>query len=312
VNGKFSFVGIRKFPEHFAIEYIAPGSKRKFESFKFFIEPTAKVNITLFPDSISKSLITGSKIASDFFKVNQVIEIGKNENGGKLKTEYEKFLSSKDTILKRMISQKQDSLHKELLKWKLNYIQNNPKSYISAYLINSFYHSANIETVQRCYNLLDKSILDSRYSKQVAYFLSSAPGNRFQDFELPDSDNKLHRFSEISKGKVVLIDFWATWCKACRQQTPRLLVIYNSYKSKGFEVVGISGDKDTATFRSTILKDNMTWINLIDRTDENSVKKMMYTPSRLPSNVLIDRNGIITHKDIKISELEEAIRNLLK
>ena len=311
VNGEFIFQGNIQFPEQFILIYEESGPQSTFEAFSIFLEPSANVNVILFSDSISKSQITGSKLANEFSEINHLLKTNFTSQLNDLATEYEKAIVSEDKDLQKIIFSKGDSIQNEILKWKLNFIEYNPKSFISAYFLHSIYLMQNIDTVIKYYGMLDFSLEETKYVNRVESFLSVLPGKPFQDFELYDGLRNLYKLSTISENKVVLIDFWASWCKPCREQNKKLASLYESYKSKGFEIVGVSIDRDTVAFLNTIREDKMTWINLIDRTDETAVHKT-YRSMNIPSNVLINKSGLITHKDIKLEDLESTIESLLK
>lgn len=308
VNGEFLFEGSIDAPEQFILIYEESGPQNTFEAFSIFIEPDANVNIVIYADSISKSKIEGSKLADEFVQIDKAIE--KQFSFSTIVDEYNKALQSKDTILLQIISHKGDSIQNELNKWKLNYLEANRKSFISAYLLHSIYLQINPDTVRKYCKMLDKSLNESKYIKDIESFLSVQVGSPFHDFELSDGEGNVYQLSSLSKNKVILIDFWASWCKPCREQNSELSDLYENYKKRGFEIIGISIDRDTTDFFNTIAEDKMTWINLIDRIDETSVYRFYRTMS-LPSNVLINRHGIITDKDIAIDNLEHKIDSLL-
>lgn len=312
VNGEFVFEGSVRFPEQFNLMYEENGPLRRWESFKIFIEPTAKVNIVLFPDSISKSLMIGSKLAKEFSEINQTLETKYISNLKRLGIEYKKASSNKDNDqLLKIIRSKGDSISDEILKWQLSYIEDNPKSFISAYLLESICSpKINKDRVKKYYEMLDVSLSESKYTKSIKSFLSVFTGNPFQDFEVYETNKTPYKFATIAKDKVILIDFWASWCKPCREQNVKLATIYEKFKTKGFEIVGVSIDRDTLRFLNTIKQDKMTWTNFMERNDETAVS-LIYQSSQIPSNILIDKNGIITHKDIDLQELETEIESLL-
>ena len=309
-NGKFNFEGSLKYPEHFGIEFTESGVKNKtvFESFKIFVEPSVPVEIVIYPDSISNSVITGAGLALEYHKLNQVY----NASIKKIKEEYNRALQNHDEYLIKSIKNKGGSLKNENINQQLEYIEKHPKSFLSAYLLYSFYQMVSKDTVKKYYSILDRSLQVSNYNKTVMNYLATLPGNHFQDFELYDANHNLQLLSKIAKNKVVLVDFWFAGCIPCRKQHPIMSNIYEKYQSRGFEIVGVSSDRDTATFRKTIKDDKMTWVNLIDRNDESSVYRVIYAPSSLPSNILIDRKGIIVQKDIKLQDLESILDKLLK
>jgi len=170
---------------------------------------------------------------------------------------------------------------------------------------------SNEDTIKKYYEILDTSLSESKYAKGIKSFLSTLPGNPFLDFELYDANKKLYKLSDIAKDKVILLDFWFTECQPCRVQNKKLVSLYNTYKPKGFEIVGVSSDRDTTAFINTIAEDKMTWINLIDRSDETAVDNI-YKHFYVPFSVLIDNNGIIIEKGtIEIERLESIIDSLL-
>ena len=310
-NGEFYFEGIIDLPEDFMLVYEESGPTRFFESFNIFLEPSAKVNMILYPDSIKKSVIKGSIIGKEFWEVDQFINEEFLSVFNKLKGDLENAANSDNKDLQTKIINEGDSLAVELQNWKLDYIENNPKSFISAYYLYSMHLFSNEDTIKKYYEILDTSLSESKYTKGIKSFLSTLPGNPFLDFELYDANKKLYKLSDIAKDKVILLDFWFTGCQPCRVQNKKLVSLYNTYSSKGFEIVGISSDRDTAAFINTIAEDKMTWINLIDRSDETAVNNI-YKHFYVPFSVLIDNNGIIIEKGtIEIERLESIIDSLL-
>ena len=265
----------------------------------------------LYPDSISKSIIKGSKIAKEFWEVNQTISNKYLSDLNKIKIDFEKAINKENEEQQALLLSKGESITNKILNWELSYIKNNPGSFISAYYLFSRHLFISEDTVKKYYEILDASLSESKYTKSVKSFLSVLLGNPFQDFELYDANKKLHKLSAIAKDKVILLDFWASGCQSSREQNVKFVSLYNTYRSKGFEIVGVSIDRDTTVFINTSAKDKMTWINLIDRSDETAVSKI-YRHFDAPFSVLIDNNGIIIEKGtVEIERLEYLIDSLL-
>ena len=310
-NGKFYFDGTIRTPEQFILIYEKDGPKGTFEAFSFFLDPSDNVSIILFPDSITKSIIKGSKIADEFSQVEKSIETDYEANSSILIAEYQEATKSGNTTQQTKIKNKIDSISQEITDYKLSYIKGNPDSHVSLYLLNSIYLKTDPEIVKQYFEILDSDLSNSKYYHRIDSYLSLLPGNPYLDFKLTDGKGRLYSLSELAENKVVLLDFWASWCQPCREQNALLSKLYERYKSLGFEIVGISLDRDTSVFFNTIAEDNMNWINLLDRTEGEPVNKTYETGS-IPSNILIDKDGIIQYRDVNIDDLELTIIELLK
>ncbi len=113
------------------------------------------------------------------------------------------------------------------------------------------------------------------------------------------------------KGKVVLIDFWASWCMPCRKNNPKLVALYEKFKGEGFEILGVSIDKDNADWKTAIEKDKLTWTQVVDNAGWNAQSTIDYGIEGIPASFLVDQEGIIRGVDLDGKELEGMIKKLL-
>jgi thiol-disulfide isomerase/thioredoxin len=113
------------------------------------------------------------------------------------------------------------------------------------------------------------------------------------------------------KGKVVLVDFWASWCKPCRYNNPKLVSVYEKFKEKGFEIYAISIDENKGSWMSAITEDKMFWTNVVDSRGWRSTVLSTFNVEAIPANLLIDKKGMIRGYDIQPEDLDKAINNLL-
>jgi thiol-disulfide isomerase/thioredoxin len=307
-DNKFRFEGLLKSPENFQIIYEKNGPEGNFIPFDFFVDPGSKISIILYPDSITKSQIKSGKSDKEYRQIASMNEKYRLKQE-LLKQEYER--STSDTIAQSIILQQNDSIMAESQKWKIDYIKLNPNSLISIYLLYELHLALPEKVVSDCFKLLNINLSESKYYEAIQTYLNVTPGNHFTDFILPDSSRNLRVFSDLSKNKVTLIDFWASWCSPCREQNRKLVQIYKQYKDKGFEIVGVSIDRDTSLFIKTIVDDKMVWVNLLDRIDQKAASKI-YRSTVIPSNLLIDRKGTIVAKDVPIDKLLLKIDSLVK
>ena len=137
-------------------------------------------------------------------------------------------------------------------------------------------------------------------------------GNPYIDFSASTVDGKIIKISDKIKGKVALIDLWATWCGPCRVFSKSMIPIYEKYKEKGFTVVGVAREvKNADAFLSVIAKDKYPWLNLIEIDDKNGIWKMYNIDWSAGSTYLIDSKGIIIAINATAEEVEKILKEIL-
>jgi len=132
------------------------------------------------------------------------------------------------------------------------------------------------------------------------------------DIVMKDPQGHEKKLSSL-KGKVVLVDFWASWCGPCRKENPNVVRLYNQYKSKGFDIFSVSLDQPGAHDKwvEAIKKDGLIWENHVsDLAYWNSVATQLYMFSSIPYTVVLDKEGKIAYKNVRGPKLEEAIKEL--
>lgn len=140
-----------------------------------------------------------------------------------------------------------------------------------------------------------------------------AVGKKFTDFEMADPDGKMHKLSDfVGNGKVVLIDFWASWCPPCRADMPHLVELYAEYKKKNFEIVGISLDRTADAWKKGIQDLNMTWPQLSDVKFWQCEGAALYGVNSIPHTVLVDKDGTIIAKNLRGEALDAKLAEILK
>lgn len=114
------------------------------------------------------------------------------------------------------------------------------------------------------------------------------------------------------KGKYILLDFWASWCRPCRQESPTLVRLYNAYKDKGFTILSVSIDDSKEKWIKAIEKDHYTWTNVSDLRGWASPASVLYSVSTIPGSFLLDTEGRIIAKNLRGKDLENKLVELLK
>jgi len=130
---------------------------------------------------------------------------------------------------------------------------------------------------------------------------ASVPG-----FELPDLDGAVVSIDAM-RGKLVLIDFWASWCGPCREQNPTLVGLYEQFGGDGFEIVGIGLEFDREAWVAAIEQDGLPWTNLSDIKGFDTAPAQSFAVRSLPFNVLLDREGVILGKNVDHEQLRELL-----
>jgi thiol-disulfide isomerase/thioredoxin len=113
------------------------------------------------------------------------------------------------------------------------------------------------------------------------------------------------------KGKVFLLDFWASWCGPCRLSNKQLVKLYDKYKANGFEILGISLDENKNDWKKAIAKDKISWLQAIDTKGWDAVSAYKWHVEAIPASFLIDKNGNVVAVNLEKNELEIKVKELL-
>ena len=139
---------------------------------------------------------------------------------------------------------------------------------------------------------------------------SLAVGAKFPDFSEKDVDGKTLSIAD-HKGKVVLIDFWATWCPPCRAEIPNVVATYKKYHDQGFDIIGVSLDQDREKLLGYTKQNDMTWPQFFDGQGWQNKLAVKYGIESIPATYLLDGNGFIIATDLRGDALEQAVTRAL-
>lgn len=144
------------------------------------------------------------------------------------------------------------------------------------------------------------------------------PGERAAEIELPNQVGELKKLSDL-QGKVVLVDFWASWCTPCRKENPELLKVYAEYHGssftlgEGFEIFSVSLDKNEEAWKGAITADGMIWpYNLCNMMGAHTDAAIAYGVQMIPANFLLDQNGVIIASNLRGEALSVKLSALIQ
>ena len=135
-------------------------------------------------------------------------------------------------------------------------------------------------------------------------------GRPAQEIELPTLKGDSLRLSAL-KGKVVLLDFWASWCGPCRASNHSLVKLYEKYKNKGFEIFSVSIDESRKEWERAIKRDRITWLQVNDNKGWYGKTPTSWNIYEIPTSFLIDKDGRLVAMDLEGKELEAMLKDLL-
>lgn len=194
------------------------------------------------------------------------------------------------------------------------YAKNHPDNELSLALLNTWGTEIENKELTEIFNLFPKNLKKSKYGRKVNELINLKKdlkiGDKIIDISLKDSKNKLINTSDL-KGKIILFEFWASWCGPCRASFPELKITYEKYKDKGFEIYAISLDKDYDKWIKAVEKDGLLWLNVSDLNGYDSSVVKTFGINGIPANFLIDENGIIQAKDLRGEFLDKKVLELV-
>jgi len=149
--------------------------------------------------------------------------------------------------------------------------------------------------------------------EQLEVLKTVAIGQKAPDFTLNDvNGTPMSLYSKVGgKTKLLLVDFWAAWCGPCRQENPNVVKVWQEYNKKGFDVFGVSLDTDGEAWKKAIADDFLTWTHVSELNRFNTLPVKLYAVVAIPSNFLLDENGIIIGHNLRGEALAQKVAEVL-
>lgn len=312
-DGKFSFAGEVAEVEYSFIEINEVPQPLQIP----FILENGEIKLVADKNDLQNSKVTGTKNNDDLMKFNEVsYQIGKEieEFQQANMQKFQEASMNNDQATIESLMQEMEAKQNKLFDEAKNYISNNKDSYVSVLLLAQI--GANLETkeLSEKFHALSTPVKETKLGKEIAERLKTSEatevGKIAPDFSAPDLEGKQLSLHE-NLGKVTIIDFWASWCGPCRQENPNVVKLYNQYKDKGLQIIGVSLDREDEKWRKAIVDDQLTWLHVSNLKFWQDPIAKTYNVTAIPATFILDEKGTIVAKDLRGEELEAKIAELL-
>ena len=310
-KGKFMMKGTVEYPEYCAL-YVGDNGP-----LMLFVENTI-INIAVDLNNMQDSEVTGSKetdLLVDFNK--KMIEF--EEIAGKMYNDY--MSEENDAEREKEYVAQSEQIQQKRINYMKQFAEEHPNSMVTALIVNcdlSYYlFPEELEEMELYAEGFDAVNSRSPWVQSIMEKAATAKrlsiGQPFIDLKMSAPDgNEIALSDYIGKDKYVLIDFWASWCSPCRKANPQMVKIYDQYKDKGLEIVGISFDWDKTEWVRVIEADALVWPQMSDLQFWKSEGAKLYSVNSIPYTILLDKDGIILDKGLEPDKLEMKLAVLLE
>ncbi|MBO4402915.1 MAG: TlpA family protein disulfide reductase [Bacteroidales bacterium] len=270
------------------------------------LKPESAINITV-------DARTGMIVNAENSKENQMFH------------DYQAFLITleyyKDSLVRAHqetpnpnIQQQMQQLEMRRVQYLGNLCWRQPDNYAAAALLEYMSYEAAPVLFDTVFNTLHrlypKDLYIQAHYEELRTMRMLAVGAEAPDFTLPDTNGVMVSLKDL-RGKVVVIDFWASWCRPCRMENPNMVKLYQKYHEKGLEILGVSLDGDRESWMKAIHQDGLYWTQVSDLKRWNCAAAKQYGVTGIPFTLLLDKDGKIVAKGLRGDDLLKKVESLL-
>jgi thiol-disulfide isomerase/thioredoxin len=314
-DGRFTFTGNIAQPAKAYLFLLHPDPKARPDAISFYLEAG---NITIEgKDSIRHTTLKGSRTEDDNTRLQQSIDgLALKMRAVQMQAVAVPVAQRKDSLfiaLEKEYYGIRDTIRARLAR----FIRNNPASFVSMETLSQMAGPAiNYNEVAPLFDQLNANIRNTPAGQEMAKKLAIAKktgiGVTAPAFtSLTISRDSLSLNEVVKKGKITLVDFWASWCKPCRAENPNVVKAYTAFHDKGFNILSVSLDKTVEPWKAAIEKDGMPWYHVSGLQYWSEPVAALYGVSAVPDNFLLDEQGRILARGLRGEALYKMIEKQL-
>ncbi|NBB29705.1 redoxin domain-containing protein [Cellulophaga sp. BC115SP] len=307
-DGSFRFQGKLAYPQTFTL-YLSPMTDER----KIVVQ-AGNMLVTAKAGDLEHAQIQGSSANDDMDIYQEQIKLGRKFAKGVSAVESDNTLTSTEKQRKiYAIFTEVESFYDSVT---TEFVKSHPNSIVSSMVIKSRFMQANQEAKAReSFEVLTDVVKKSFYGKTIQSYLFEnekvSVGKIAPEITIRDVNGNPFQLLSL-QGKFVLIDFWASWCGPCRQENPNLVQMYQAFKEKDFEIIGVSIDDNIKSWTKAIETDSLLWTQVCDGNGMEGEVAKRYLISAIPTNFLLDKRGKIIAKNLRGEELKKALDHFIK
>ena len=291
----------------------------------FFISENEEISIKAYKDSLYTSEVDGGA-ENDVFKLYYDDVVTSNNEKQRLQQEGMAAMQSGDTAKVNIIRNEFEQINEADTRRRIKLIKEHPDRFISIISLSELVGTRAIESseAEELFESLDASLKETKKGKRLNEMIAKLKsqeaaaaqaeiGNKAPAFTAPTPEGEELALADAMGSKYTIIDFWASWCKPCRQENPNVVSVYNTYHDKGLNIISVSLDRAAAKDKwlAAIENDKMDWFHVSNLMEWQDPVARKYGVTAIPATYLIDAEGVIIDKNLRGEALVAKMQELL-